>query len=155
RLRSELDAWHGQPVFAYGFEDLTAAEWSLLEALSGRAEVHVSLPYEPGREAFASLSRTATDLAALAAGRIEELPPRSHECSAPWLAPLERSLFEPAAAPVPAGGAVRFLAGAGLRGTVELVADELLGVLRAGTPPEAVGLVVPSVDRWRAPLETV
>ena len=23
RLRSELDAWDGRPVFAYGFEDLT------------------------------------------------------------------------------------------------------------------------------------
>src|SRR5262249_42859061 len=39
RLQNELDAWHGEPVFAYGFEDLTAAEWSLLEALAGRAEV--------------------------------------------------------------------------------------------------------------------
>ena len=26
-----------QPVFAYGFEDLTGAEWALLEALAGRA----------------------------------------------------------------------------------------------------------------------
>ena len=37
----------------------------------------VSLPYEPGRAAFASLERTADDLAGLAAGRIEELPPRA------------------------------------------------------------------------------
>ena len=44
----DLGAWHGEPVFAYGFEDLTAAEWSLLEALAGRADVDVSLPYEPG-----------------------------------------------------------------------------------------------------------
>ena len=35
RLRSELDAWDGRPVFAYGFEDLTGAEWGLLEALQG------------------------------------------------------------------------------------------------------------------------
>jgi hypothetical protein len=34
RLRSELEAWNGRPVFAYGFEDLTGAEWGLLEALS-------------------------------------------------------------------------------------------------------------------------
>ena len=27
RLRSELDAWSDAPVFAYGFEDLTGAEW--------------------------------------------------------------------------------------------------------------------------------
>src|ERR1700704_4326973 len=74
RLQSDLDAWHGEPVFAYGFEDLTAAQWSLLEALAGRAEVDVSLPYEPGRAAFASLQRTAEDLASLAEGRATELP---------------------------------------------------------------------------------
>src|SRR6185437_11735061 len=62
RLRSDLDAWHGEPVFAYGFEDLTGAEWALVEGLAGRAEVSVSLPYEPGRPAFASLRRTAEDL---------------------------------------------------------------------------------------------
>jgi hypothetical protein len=156
RLRADFAAWRGEPVFAYGFEDLTAAEWSLLEALAGRADVHVSLPYEPGRSAFASLSRTADDLAALAAGRIEELPPRSAEYTAPALAQLERSLFEdvpPSAEPI--GGAVRFLAGAGLRGTVELLGDHLLAELREGTAPEEVAVVVPSVERWREPLETV
>ena len=81
--QSELDAWHGEPVFAYGFEDLTGAEWALLEALAGRTEVEVSLPYEPGRVAFASLRRTAEDLAALADGRIEELPPRSADTRIP------------------------------------------------------------------------
>ena len=116
RLLGDLDAWHGEPVFAYGFEDLTAAEWSLLEALAGRADVDVSLPYEPGRAAFASLRRTAEDLAALAAGRVEELPPRSSEYAAPALAQLERTLFEPGAEPQPIGGAVRFLEGAGATG---------------------------------------
>ncbi len=48
RLQNEFASWSGEPVFAYGFEDLTGAEWTLLEALSGRAEVFVSLPYEPG-----------------------------------------------------------------------------------------------------------
>src|SRR5215212_9290979 len=65
RLAGDLDAWDGRPVFAYGFEDLTGAQWALLEALSARAEVTVSLPYEPGRAAFASLRRTQEDLAAL------------------------------------------------------------------------------------------
>ena len=114
RLGGDLSSWNGEPVFAYGFEDLTAAEWSLLEALAGRTDVLVSLPYEPGRSAFASLSRTAEDLAALAAGRIEELPPRSAEFTARALARLERSLFEagePSTEPI--AGAVRFLAGAG------------------------------------------
>src|SRR5262249_35915102 len=109
RLASELDAWAGQPVFAYGFEDLTAAEWALVEALAGRAEVTASLPYEPGRAAFASLQRTAEDLAGLADGRIEELPPRYADVAEPAIAHVERSLFTdaPASAP-PLEGAVRF-----------------------------------------------
>src|SRR5688572_20108224 len=90
RLRSELGAWDGRPVFAYGFEDLTGAEWGLLEALSARAEVTVSMPYEPGRAAFASLQRTQEDLASLAAGAIDELPARSAEYGHEALAHLER-----------------------------------------------------------------
>ena len=155
RLRGDLDAWRGEPVFAYGFEDLTAAEWSLLEALAGRADVCVSLPYEPGRAAFASLARTAADLVALAGGQVEELPPRSQEFAAPALAHLERSLFDEPGGDAPIGGAVRFLAGAGARGTLELVGDELLAALRGGTPAEQMGVIVPAVDRYRASVATV
>src|SRR5215218_2802799 len=79
RVGSELDAWSGEAVFAYGFEDLTGAEWALLQALAGRSDVTVSIPYEPGRAAFESLRRTMDDLSALADGHIEELPPRHDE----------------------------------------------------------------------------
>ena len=82
RLRGDLDAWSGEPVFAYGFEDLTGAEWALLEALSARADVTVSIPYEPGRAAFEALERTVDDLAGLAQGAIEELPRASASTSA-------------------------------------------------------------------------
>ncbi|MFL5978471.1 MAG: hypothetical protein ACJ76O_07600, partial [Gaiellaceae bacterium] len=36
RAAGDLSAWEPRPVFAYGFEDLTGAEWALLEALSAR-----------------------------------------------------------------------------------------------------------------------
>jgi ATP-dependent helicase/DNAse subunit B len=156
RIANELDAWAGEPVFAYGFEDLTGAEWSLLQALAGRTDVTVSIPYEPGRPAFASLSRTMDDLTALAAGRIEELPPRFDEVAAPALAHLERTLFseaQPSDAP-PIDGALRFFEGAGTRGALELVGEELLTLIRNGTAPERIGVVCPSLDRWRAPMET-
>jgi ATP-dependent helicase/DNAse subunit B len=156
RIASDLDAWHGEPVFAYGFEDLTGAEWTLLEALSGRTEVQVSLPYEPGRVAFASLRRTVDDLAALADGRIEELVPRSAEYAHPALAHLERALFDESPPPPPElDQAVRFFEGAGRRGTLELVGEELLALIRGGVAPDRIALVAPSVDQWRAPLETV
>jgi len=156
RLRSDLDAWSGAPVFAYGFEDLTGAEWALLEALAARADVTVSLPYEPGRAAFVALQRTAEDLARLASGASEELPPRYGAIAPPALAHLERKLFEdePGAWPK-LENAIRFFEGAGSRGTLELVGQELLALVRTGTPPEEIGIVVPSVDRVRGVLDTV
>lgn len=156
RVQTDLSAWHSEPVFAYGFEDLTSAQWSLLEALSGRADVQVSLPYEPGREVFASLQRTADDLSALAAGSIEELAPRSTDYQHPTLAHLERTLFQETPPPPPEiDGAIRFFEGAGARGTLELIGEEILALLRSGTPADQIALVAPSLDGWRAPLETV
>ena len=156
RLRTDLAAWHGQPVFAYGFEDLTGAEWALLEALAARTEVTVSLPYEPGRPVFAALRRTAEDLAALAAGAVEELPPGYGAVAPPALAHLERALFadEPGNAPS-LDGVIRFFEGAGSRGTLELVGEEVLALARGGMPPERIGVVVPGYDRIRGALETV
>jgi ATP-dependent helicase/DNAse subunit B len=155
RVSSELEAWSGRPVFAYGFEDLTGAQWALLSALAGRTEVTVSLPYEPNRAPFESLQRTSDDLSSLAAGRIEELPPRYEEVAPPALGHLERHLFSDRhTAGPPLDGAIRFLEGAGARGTLELVADEALKLIRAGTKPEEILLVCPSVERQRAQLET-
>jgi ATP-dependent helicase/DNAse subunit B len=155
RLSSELEAWEGQPVFAYGFEDLTGVEWELLRALAGRTEVTVSIAYEPGRPAFESLRATVDDLSSLADGRIEQLEPRFHEYAHPALAHLERALFadDPPPAP-PLDGAVRFFEGAGARATADLVAKELLDLLCSGTRAEAIGVVVPTIEGWRARLET-
>ena len=155
RAAGDLAAWTPRPVFAYGFEDLTGSEWALLEALAARANVTVSLPYEPGRDAFLSLSRTADDLSRLADSRIEELPP-SAEARPPVLAHLERCLFreDGPQRPPELDGSVRFLEGAGLRGTLELVADEVLALLRDGVPPDEIAVICPSLERWRAPLDT-
>src|SRR3990170_941306 len=120
---SDLAAWDGAPVLAYGFEDLTGAEWALLEALAGRTEVLVSLPYQPGRAA---------------------------------LAYLERALFQdrvPGQAPA-LDGAVRFLEAAGTRAAFELAGEDVLALLRSGVSAEEIGVVVPSVEGWRAPLES-
>jgi RecB family exonuclease len=154
RVAGDFSGWDGRPVFAYGFEDLTGTEWRLLEALAARAEVVVSLPYEPGRPAFASLERSAGDLASLAT-ELESLRPRSHEFRPPALAHVERALFSDAAmpAPPPLDGAVRWLEGAGSRGTMELVGEEILALIRDGAEPDTIAVVCPSLDRVRRPLE--
>ena len=156
RLQTELGAWGGEPVFAYGFEDLTGAEWALIEVLAARTDVTVSIPYEPARPAFAALERTVEDLAGLAGGSIEELPRATVHARPAALAHLESELFADAPAHATSlDGSLSFLEGAGLRGTVELAAAEVLALLRAGTAPERIGIVCESPDRWRAPLESV
>lgn len=154
RLTGDLGAWGGSPVLAYGFEDLTGAEWRLLEALAARAEVHVSLPYEPGRAVYASLARTAEDLAALAAGSVVELPPRADAYLPAPIAHLERALFTDTPIRAPLDGSIRFLEGAGERATFELVAEEALALVRAGAPADRIGVVCPSVESIRASLAT-
>jgi RecB family exonuclease len=95
------------------------------------------------------------DLSALADGRIEVLPPRFHRYAHETLAHVERHLFddEPAQR-AELGGAVRFFEGAGTRATLELVGREVLSLVRSGTPPERIAIVCPTLERWRAPLET-
>ena len=153
RLRRDLDAWGSSPVLAYGFEDLTGAEWALVEALAARADVTLSIPYEPGRAAFTALETTVQDLASLAGGRLVELP-RSEGTGA--LAHLECELFlDTPSTKAPLDGSIAFLEGAGQRGTLELVASELLLLLRSGTEPARIGVVCESPERWRASLDAV
>ncbi|MFQ5426691.1 MAG: PD-(D/E)XK nuclease family protein, partial [Gaiellales bacterium] len=152
RLQSDLDAWDRRPIVAYGFEDLTAAQWALLEGLSARAEVVVSLPYEPGRRVFEAVRPTADDLMRLASD-VEELPPGDWG-QADALAHLERSLFElPRASTPPLGGAVRFLEASGTRASLELVAEEILHLIASGTAPEAITVVCPDIERIRRSFE--
>src|SRR5918999_5183254 len=155
RIENELEAWDERPVYAYGFEDLTGAQWALLRALAGRTEVSVSLPYGPGRPVFAPPGATIAAPSRLAGGAIEELAPVRNEGPAA-LVHLERHLFGTHAAtgPPPIEGAIRFFEGAGARGSLELVGEEILGLLRAGTAAEEIAVVVPSLDEWRAPLQT-
>ena len=39
-------------------------------------------------------------------------------------------------------------------GALELVGEEILELVRAGMPPERIGVICPSVEPWRAPVET-
>ena len=154
RLTSDLGAWGDSPVFAYGFEDLTGVEWRMLEALAARAEVHVSIPYEPGRAVYASLRRTVDDLASLADDAVLELPPRAEEFLPAPLAHVERALFTGTPRSAPLDGSLRWLEGAGTRGTLELVAETVLVQVRAGTPAHEIAVVCPSVDAVRLALGT-
>ena len=152
RLQGAREAWAGEPVIAYGFEDLTGAQWALLEALAARTEVTVSLPYEPGRRAFGALTRVANDLGTLARGQVEQLEPNDWG-QEPALAYLERRLFEGPDKPLAPASAVEFLEAAGTRATLELVVARLRELLEDGVSPGKIVVVCPDIERVRRPLE--
>jgi ATP-dependent helicase/nuclease subunit B len=152
-LRADPSPWGDSAVFVYGFDDFTPLELELLELLAGPvgAEVTVSLPYEPNRAAFEAIRPTFERLAA-SASRHEALEPTS-EHYAPdsrlALHHIERNLFEPpdAERPDPAG-AVRLLRAGGERAEAELVAAEVLELLRAGTAAGEIAVVFRDPARY-------
>ncbi len=137
-LRRTPAAWGATPVLLYGFDDLSALQLDTVETLGVKvdAPVTVSLAYEPGRVAFAGRGDTFQRLAPLAAVHHPVGPRADYYAPAarPALHHLERSLFEPDAPAVPAAGAVRLLEGGGERAELELVAEEIRGLLARGVP---------------------
>ncbi|MGN6377381.1 MAG: PD-(D/E)XK nuclease family protein [Gaiellales bacterium] len=160
-LESRLEAWDERPVLAYGFEDMTVAQVRALRALAARVEVTVSLPYEAGRPAYAAVGPLVQALSEGGA-EFEQLSPAGRD-GAPPLEYLERTLFAADALPFgpdapgpppPADGSLVLLEGAGRRGVAELVAAELLALMREGVAPDQLGVIVPSVAAHRLPLES-
>jgi ATP-dependent helicase/DNAse subunit B len=145
-LRREPAGWGRTPLFVYGFDDFTPLELDALETLAGRcgADVTVSLPYEPGREAFRATAGVHERLAAIATERVHLDAVSDHYAngSREALHHLERALFETGPPhPRDPGGAVRVHVAGGERAEVELAAAELLRLLRDGTAPGDVAVV--------------
>ncbi len=159
-LADAPEAWGEAPVFVYGFDDLTAVQRFALETLSGPAgaDVVVSLTWERERAALAARG-DAVETLGPAAGRVVELPALADYYEPDSRAPLhhlERDLFEPGPfARVNPGDAIRLLEAGGERAEVELVAAEVLSLLRAGVAASEIVVVYRSLRRVAPLLERV
>jgi ATP-dependent helicase/DNAse subunit B len=141
-LRANPGRWGTTAVFFYGFDDLTPLERDAIETLSriAGAELTVSLTYEAGRTALTARAEAVEELRPLA-NNVVELPALDAYYADPALHFLERHLFEGADERIDPGRAVRLLEAGGERAEIELIAAEVLELLRAGVPGEEIAVV--------------
>jgi RecB family exonuclease len=160
-LRAAPQKWSRptrDPVFFYGFDDLTALERDAIETLARvvGVPVTVSLTYEPGHEALVARAQAVEELRPLAE-QVTELPALDEHyapASRRVLHHLERSLFEPDAERIesePEHPVVTLLEAGGERAEAELVAAHVLELQRAGMPASEIVVVYRSRER-AAPL---
>lgn len=158
-LNAEPQRWGATPVFFYGFDDFTPLEREALRVLADRAgaDVTVSLPYEPGREAFRATATLREELVAMGA-EVEHLEPSDEHYAAQSrtaLNALERGLFETVGGRADPGEAVRVHVAGGERAELELCGAEVLELLREGTAPGDVAVVMRDPGRYGSLLEQV
>ncbi len=141
-LRADPGRWGGTPVYFYGFDDLTPLERDAIETLSRivGAELTVSLTYEPGHPALAARAEAVEELKPIA-DQLIELPASAEYYSDPALHFVERHLFGDGEERIDPGEAVRLLEAGGERAEVELVAAEVLELIRSGTPTDSIAVV--------------
>jgi hypothetical protein len=148
-LRADPARWGATPVFLYGFDDFTGQEIEAVEVLSrdAGAPVTVSLTFEEGHPAFAGRERTAARLGEVADSH-RPMPARAQYYAPAAREPLhrlERGLFAPAPPngdrPEP-GDAVQLLEAGGERSEMELMAAEVLNLLRRGIPAREIAIVL-------------
>jgi ATP-dependent helicase/DNAse subunit B len=158
-LREAPEAWAGTPLFVYGFDDFTQLELDALETIAIRcgADVTVSLPFEPGREAFRAVAGIREERLARGAREQVLAPVDEHYASESRdaLHHLERLLFEEPGAGVDPGSAISLHSAGGERAEVELAGARVLELLRDGVPPGDVAVVFREPGRYASLVEQV
>ena len=158
-LREKPEAWGGTPLFIYGFDDFTPLELDALETIAVRcgADVTVSLPFEPGREAFRAVAGIREELLARGAREQALAPVDEHYASESRdaLHHLERLLFEEPGTGVDPGSAISLHSAGGERAEVELAGARVLELLRDGVPPGDVAVVFREPGRYASLVEQV
>jgi RecB family exonuclease len=144
-LREDPGPWVGRPVFLYGLDDLTPAQFDLVEALAARTEVTVAVPFEPGNEALAArgrlLGQLRERLEVIGEETIEADPANTESAQ---LYALARGFGFPELPPepLPEPSDLTLLRSAGSRAEAEAIAAEVSRLVHGGAAPDeiAVGL---------------
>jgi ATP-dependent helicase/DNAse subunit B len=158
-LRLAPGQWGDDPVFFYGFDDLHPLERDAVETLARvvGVGVTVSLTYEAGRAALGARAEVVEELRPLSE-RVLELPALDtyyDDASRAALHHLERGLFEPTPQRLDPGRMIRLLEAGGERAEAELVAAEVLELLRDGVAGDEIVVVCRSLSAGAPAIERV
>ncbi len=143
-LRADPGPWAGRPVFLYGLDDLTPAQFDLVGALTAHTEVTVAVPFEPGNEALAARGRLLAQLRTL--GPIDEtiLAADPANTESAQLFALARGFGLPDATPepLPERSDLTLLRSAGTRAEAEAIAAEVSRLVHAGAAPDEIAVAL-------------
>ncbi|HEY2056542.1 MAG TPA: PD-(D/E)XK nuclease family protein [Solirubrobacterales bacterium] len=143
-LRADPAPWASRPVFLYGLDDLTPAQFDLVGALTAQTEVTVAVPFEPGNEALAARGQLLGQLRTLQPvdPTIIEADPANTESA--QLYALARGFGLPEAAPEPLRDPsdLTLLRSAGTRAEAEAIAAEVSRLVHAGAAPDEIAVAL-------------
>ncbi|HEX4730652.1 MAG TPA: PD-(D/E)XK nuclease family protein [Solirubrobacterales bacterium] len=144
-LREDPGPWAGRPVFLYGLDDLTPAQFDLVEALAARTEVTVAVPFEPGNEALAARGRLLGQLRErLEVADEETIDADPANTESAQLYALARGFGFPELPPepLPERSDLTLLRSAGSRAEAEAIAAEVSRLVHAGAAPDEIAVAL-------------
>ncbi len=143
-LREDPGPWAGRPVFLYGLDDLTPAQFDLVGALAAHTEVTVAVPFEPGNEALAARGRLLEQLGTLEPTEVTTIEPDPANTESAQLYALVLGFGRPDAVPtpLPEPSDLTMLRSAGTRAEAEAIAAEVSRLVHAGAPPDEIAVAL-------------
>jgi RecB family exonuclease len=144
-LREDPGPWAGRPVFLYGLDDLTPAQFDLVEALAAHAEVTVAVPFEDGNEALGARGRLLGQLRerlTVIDEETTEADPGNTESAQLYALTRGFGFPELPPEPLPERSDLTLLRSAGTRSEAEAIAAEVSRLVHAGAAPDQIAVAL-------------
>jgi RecB family exonuclease len=156
-LRADPGPWAGRPVYLYGLDDLTPAQFDLVAALAAHTEVTVAVPFEDGNEALAARGRLLGQLRALEPVEEVGLDADPGNTESAQLYGLARGFGFPELPPqpLPEPSDLTMLRSAGSRAEAEAIAAEVSRLVHTGTAPDQIAVALRDPSRRGPEVEAV